>query len=355
MDGWAIRVEDIQSPGTTLTIAQRIAAGQSAKPLLKGEAARIFTGAPIPHNATAVVMQEHAKQLDDHRVFFESIPTHGQWIRKAGEDIQLNQVILEAGHRLFPADIGLLASLGIAKIAVSRKPKVALFSTGNELVMPGSVPPNELPSGKIFNSNLFILNLLLRRSGAVVTNMGTIPDQFEATRLAFQQASSQHDLILTSGGVSVGEEDHVKPAVEALGSLKLWALSMKPGKPFAFGQIQGVEANKTAFFMGLPGNPVSGFVTFMLLVRPFLAALQGKTDDQPLRIPAKANFSWLKPDLRREFIRVKLNPQGELDLFPNQGSGVLTSISWADGVVDVPSGHVISPGDVVQFMPWQFK
>jgi molybdopterin molybdotransferase len=288
-------------------------------------------------------------------VFFESIPTHGQWIRKAGEDIQLNQVILEAGHRLIPADVGLLASLGIAKIAVSRKPKVALFSTGNELVMPGSLPPNELPSGRIFNSNLFILNLLLRRSGAVVTNMGTIPDQFESTRLAFQQTSFQHDLILTSGGVSVGEEDHVKPAVEALGSLKLWALSMKPGKPFAFGQIQLIEPNKSAFFMGLPGNPVSSFVTFMLLVRPFLAALQGKTDDQPWRIPAKANFSWLKPDQRREFIRVKLNPQGELDLFPNQGSGVLTSLSWADGVVDVPSGHVISPGDVVQFIPWQFN
>lgn len=357
MDGWAVRSGDFQGGGATLKVTQRITAGErSFTPLSSGEAARIFTGAAIPPGADAVVMQEHAQLLDEHHVSFQDTVRCGQWMRKAGEDIEIGQVILQSGHLLKPADIGLLASLGRRNVKVSTRPKVALFATGNELIMPGAIPPAELPAGKIFNSNFFFLSALLKRFGADVTSMEMIPDRFDDTQRAFQQAMVSHDLILSSGGVSVGEEDHVKPVVESLGKLKLWSLSMKPGKPFAFGQFDSPSrTQKACHFMGLPGNPVSSFVTFMLLVRPFLLALQGCKSLSLSKIPMKAAFSWPKPDRRREFIRVKLNEMGELELFPNQSSGVLTSMSWADGVVDVPSGQIIQPGDIVQFMPWHFN
>lgn len=356
MDGWAVRSEDLTHDGAKLVITQRIAAGDhSNQPLRKGEAARIFTGAAIPPGADAIVMQEKAQVLDDCHVAFHEPVRPGQWIRRAGEDVKRGQLIFESGHRLTPADIGLLASLGRSMVKVSAKPRVALFATGNELVLPGAIPSVDLPPGKIFNSNFFFLNLLLKRTGAVVSHMEMIPDRLDATVQAFQKALDDHDLIVTSGGVSVGEEDHVKPAVERLGKLNLWSISMKPGKPFAFGHfLEKAHSRSKCHFMGLPGNPVSSFVTFMLLVRPFLLALQGCSQLHLNSIPMKAAFNWTKPDRRREFIRVKLNQNGELDLFPNQSSGVLTSLSWADGVVDVPSGQVIHPGDTVNFIPWSF-
>jgi len=229
---------------------------------------------------------------------------------------------------------------------------VALFSTGDELVMPGDVAPENMRPGAIYNSNRFFLRALLVRLGCVVTDLGIVPDKFETTLSVLRDAALHHDLVLTSGGVSVGEEDHVKPAVEALGGLNLWQISMKPGKPFAFGFLQPQASDHSAFFMGLPGNPVSSFVTFQLLVRPFLLALQGvsKVHTEPLQL--KANFDMPKPDKRREFLRVKRNSQGGLDLFPNQSSGVLTSVVWGDGVVDNPGSNAIQSGDLVHFYPF---
>jgi molybdopterin molybdotransferase len=256
------------------------------------------------------------------------------------------------GPRLVPAGLGLAASIGFAQIEVMRTPRVALFSTGDEFVMPGDVSPENMRPGAIYNSNRFFLRALLVRLGCEVTDLGIVPDNFQATLAVLRDAASDHDLVLTSGGVSVGEEDHVKPAVEALGGLNLWQISMKPGKPFAFGFLQSAASAHSAFFMGLPGNPVSSFVTFQLLVRPFLLALQGvvKLNTEPLHL--KANFDFPKPDKRREFLRVKRNAQGGLDLFPNQSSGVLTSVVWGDGVVDNPGSNAVQSGDLVRFYPF---
>ncbi|MCX7266128.1 MAG: molybdopterin molybdenumtransferase MoeA [Betaproteobacteria bacterium] len=364
MDGYAVRMCDVQQTGVRLKVTQRIPAGQNGTALNRGEAARIFTGAPIPPGADAVVMQEDAELLggtpgQEPEVQINAVPSTGQWIRRSGEDVTQGAVVLPLGTRLDPASLGLAASIGLDQLKVVRRPRVALFSTGDELVMPGQVPPEKMRPGAIYNSNRFFLRALLLRLGCEVTDMGIVPDQRDATLAVLQTAAAEHDLILTSGGVSVGEEDHVKPAVEALGHLALWQISMKPGKPFAFGQVRRVSAVDAAvdetghaFFMGLPGNPVSSFITFMLLVRPFLQGLQGvlQAPAQPLRL--QANFSWPKADRRREFLRAKRDGAGGVDLFPNQSSGVLTSVVWADGVVDNPSGQTISPGDWVQFYPF---
>jgi molybdopterin molybdotransferase len=250
--------------------------------------------------------------------------------------------------------LGLAASIGVAQLKVTRRPKVALFSTGDELVMPGDIAPQDMRPGAIYNSNRFFLRALLLRAGCEVTDLGIVPDNLEATLSVLRNAADAHDLILTSGGVSVGEEDHVKPAVMQLGHLNLWQIAMKPGKPFAFGQIQASQAATVpnTYFMGLPGNPVSSFVTFQLLVRPFLLALQGVETVQPKGYRLQAHFNWSKPDKRREFLRVKRNAQGGLDLFPNQSSGVLTSVHWGDGVLDNPGGQPIQAGDWVQFYPF---
>jgi molybdopterin molybdotransferase len=223
---------------------------------------------------------------------------------------------------------------------------VALFSTGDELVMPGE----PLPEGAIYNSNRFVLHALLRRAGCEVTDLGIVPDRLEATRAALRAAAGGHDLILTSGGVSVGEEDHLRPAVRAEGELDLWKIAIKPGKPLAFGRV-GSGANPAAF-IGLPGNPVSSFVTFALLVRPFLLRLQGVADVLPAAIELRADFEWPKPDPRREFLRARRNGSGGLDLFPNQSSGVLTSTVWGDGLVDNPPGRAIRAGEAVRFLPF---
>lgn len=354
MDGYALRCADVAQVGAVLPVSQRIPAGSVGVPLQPGTAARIFTGASIPAGADTVLMQEDCTALDDGQVRINALPQLHQWIRRAGEDIALGAQVLRAGTRLTPAELGLAASIGLAQLAVARRPRVALFSTGDELVMPGEVAPQDMRPGSIYNSNRFFLRALLLRLGCEVTDFGIVPDRRDATIAALRSASAGHDLILTSAGVSVGEEDHVKPAVEALGRLDLWQIGMKPGKPFAYGHIDRAEGTEgaagTVHFMGLPGNPVASLMTFLLLVRPFVLRLQGVQDVAPATTPMRADFACPKADARREFLRVRRNAAGGLDLFANQSSGVLTSTAWGDGVVDNPAGQTIAPGDTVRFM-----
>ena len=352
MDGFAVRAADVVQPGGEFKVSQRIPAGTVGFGLMPGTVARIFTGAAIPFGADAVVPQEECEllALPEGHVRINATIKPGQWIRRQGEDVHRGQVVLAQGQRLTPAALGLSASVGMDRLTVACKPRVALFSTGDELVMPGEVAPDAMRPGAIYNSNRFFLRALLQRLGCTVTDYGIVPDQRAATIEALAQASAAHDLVLTSGGVSVGEEDHVKPAVQTLGKLDLWQIAIKPGKPFAHGKIGA------AHFVGLPGNPVSSFVTFLLLVRPLLLKLQGVTPLNPYFAPnsiaLNAHFSWARPDTRQEFLRVRRNAAGGLDLFPNQSSGVLTSAVWGDGLVDNPSGHAIVVGDVVRFIPF---
>ncbi len=342
MDGYAVRAADCAAGDATLTVAQRIPAGHVGQPLLPGCAARIFTGAMIPEGADAVVMQEQC-EANDGLVTIRHTPKAGEWIRRTGEDISVGSVILAAGTRLRSQELGLAASIGMAELSVRRKLRVAVFFTGDELTMPGE----PLAPGAIYNSNRFTLRALLENLGCEVRDFGIVPDSLEATRNVLRQAADGNDLIITSGGVSVGEEDHIKPAVEAEGKLNMWQIAVKPGKPLAFGEVG------QAFFLGLPGNPVSSFVTFLLFVRPFLLRLQGAdAPAQPRGMLVRADFNWPKADRRNEFLRAKLNGQGGLDLFPNQGSGVLTSTVWGDGLVDNPPGNPIAPGDLVRFIPF---
>ena len=351
MDGYAVRAADCLQAGASLRVTQRLPAGSHGTPLGAGEAARIFTGAPIPEGADAVVMQEDCEAVEPSQVkVLKPVPL-GQWIRHSGEDVTRGAKVLSVGDRLTPASLGLAASIGLAQLQVAPRPRVALFSTGDELVMPGDVTPEAMPPGAIYNSNRFFLRAMLQRLGCEVTDLGIVPDQREATLAALRDAASHHDLILTSGGVSVGEEDHIKPAVQALGTLSLWQLAIKPGKPFAYGQVNRADHELGAcHFMGLPGNPVSSFVTFLLLVRPFVLALQGVRQTEIARTELTAHFDWLRADKRREFLRVKRNARGGLDLFANQSSGVLTSAVWGDGVVDNPAGQSIAYGDTVRFI-----
>ena len=354
MDGYAVRLADVQQAPAMLKVTQRIAAGQTGTTLHASEAARIFTGAPLPPGADTVVMQEDTEPVEGstNEVRILRVPSQGEWVRRSGEDVKQGAVALPAGTRLTPAELGLAASLGVARLNVLRKPRVALFSTGDELVMPGQVAPDQMRPGAIYNSNRFFLSALLHRMGCEVSDLGIVPDKRDATIAALRSAADHHDLILTSGGVSVGEEDHVKPSVQALGALDLWQISMKPGKPFAFGHVRRSEGAHVAHFIGLPGNPVSSFMTFVLLVMPFLRQLTGQAQQalQPIRLPA--HFTITKADRRREFVRVRRNAQGGLDLFPNQSSGVLTSVVWGDGVVDIPAGQTVTEGDMVDYHPF---
>ena len=337
MDGFAVRVAD----GSKLKIAQKIMAGSVGKPLEPGTAARIFTGAPIPLGADAVVMQEHCEVKDD-LVLLKKKASPGQWIRHTASDIRKGGEILAAGKRLAPQDTGLAASVGVRTVPVYRRVRLGLFFTGDDLVM----PDEPLAPGRIYNSNRFTLRGLATTFGCTVHDYGIVPDSLAATREVLRRAAGECDVVVTSGGVSVGEADYVKPAVEAEGKLLMWRIAMKPGRPLAFGSIGN------SFFIGLPGNPVSSFVTFLIFVRPFLLRTQGVTAVEPRAIRARADFDWLEPDARREFLRVKWNAQGGLDLYPTQDSAVLTSTAWADGLLDNPAGHAIKKGDSVRFLPY---
>ncbi len=341
MDGYAVRLADVPAPGARLPVSQRIAAGDAAHPLAAGTAARIFTGAPLPPGADAVVMQELCEHADG-AVVINRLPRPGESVRRMGEDLAAGDSVLPAGERLRAQDVALAASVGLASLPVRRRVRVATFSTGSELTMPGQ----PLPPGGIYNSNRFMLRALLAGLGCEVTDLGVVADDLAATRQALREAARGHDLILTSGGVSVGEEDHVKPAVEAEGSLDLWKIAIKPGKPLAYGRVG------EAAFIGLPGNPVSSFVTFLLLVRPFLLATQGATGTLPQAVAVPAAFDWPRPDKRREFLRARLDAEGRVEIFPSQGSAALQSTVWAGGLVDVPAGTPIARGDRVRFLPY---
>ena len=355
MDGYAVRSAEVAQVGTALPVSQRIPAGQVGTALQVGTVARIFTGAPLPPGADAIVMQEDCTVLDDGRVRFDAVPQPGQFVRRAGQDIALGSTALQAGLRLTPAALGLAASLGLAQLPVARRPRVALFSTGDELALPGSIAPQDLPPGHIFNSNRYVLASLLQRWGCEVVDGGILPDDRVATHAALAQAAQDCDLLVTSAGVSVGEEDHVRPVVEQLGALSLWKIAMKPGKPFAFGHVRRSSEGKTAgqaHFIGLPGNPVSSLITALVLLRPFVLALQGASVVQPPAHWLTADFEITQRDSRREFLRVRRNAAGQLELFANQNSGVLTSTVWAEGLVDNPAQTLIARGDRVRFLPF---
>ena len=352
MDGYALRAADVPQPGTVLAVAQRIPAGVVGQPLQAGTAARIFTGGQVPAGADAVVMQEQCEALPGEAagglgsVRVNSVPQAGQWIRRRGEDVQRGAPVLHAGERLTPQALGMAASVGAGQLTVLRRPRVAIFSTGDELMMPGE----PLRPGAIYNSNRFVLRGLAQAAGCEATDLGIVPDRLDATRAALRQAAEHHDLIVTSGGVSVGEEDHLKPAAQAEGQVDHWQIAMKPGKPLAFGAIRRPDGT-SALLVGLPGNPVSSFITWLLAVTAVLRTLQGMSAGLPRGLPMRADFDWLKPDKRREFLRVRLNAEGGLELFGNQSSGVLTSAVWADGLVDNPPAQAIRRGDSVCFLP----
>ncbi len=345
MDGYAVRVADIPAEGTLLPVSQRIPAGVAPAPLQPGTAARIFTGAPVPEGADAVVMQELTCQ-QDNGVIINTLPQIGAHIRCAGEDIGAGEAIIQPGEQLLPQHLGLAASVGIGKLDVWRRPRVAVLASGDELQMPGEA----LQPGMIYNSNIFTVAGMLRALGCEVIDLGQVEDTLDATKAALMDAAAQSDLVIASGGVSVGEEDHVKPAVEALGELNMWKVAIRPGKPVAFGHIGEIP------FIGTPGNPVSLFVTFLLFARPFIRKLAGHRDTSAPSIQAIAGFDWNKPDKRREFHRARMEKQDDgsnlIKVHPSRSSAVLSSTTWANGLVILPENQTIKAGDKVQFMPF---
>jgi molybdopterin molybdotransferase len=351
MDGYALRAADVPAAGHVLPVAQRVPAGQVGQPLQAGTAARIFTGAQIPRGADAVVMQELCEALPPQRdgelgrVRVQTVPSAGQAIRRRGEDVAQDAVVLTSGLRITPQAMGMAASVGAGQLRVRRKPRVALFSTGDELAMPGE----PLKPGAIYNSNRFTLRGLLQAAGCDAIDLGIVPDKLDATREALRRAAAQADLVLTCGGVSVGEEDHLRPALQAEGRLDLWSIAMKPGKPLAFGAVRRDDGGES-LYIGLPGNPVSSTVTFLVAVMPVLRVLSGAPAAGPKPVAMTAGFDWPSPNARREFLRARVAPDGRLEIYPNQGSGVLTSMVWADGLIDNPGGCAIRTGDTVQFL-----
>ncbi len=348
MDGYAVRCSDLDASGVLLRVAQRIPAGSSGVPLEPGTAARIFTGAPIPAGADAVVVQEVCEPRGES-VHVPAEVKPGANIRRAGEDIAAGSEIIPAGTRLSPQHLGLAASVGAPELGVYRRLKVAVFSSGDELVMPG----DPLGPGQIYNSNRFTLCGLLAAMGCEIVDLGIVEDTLDATIAALSDAARRADLILASGGVSVGEEDHVKPAVERLGSLDLWKIAIRPGKPLAFGHIGDARTP----FIGSPGNPVSLFVTFVLFARPYIRRMQGIAEASEQRaISVRSGFDWPRPDKRREFQRARLtrgaDGEPEASVYPSRSSGVLSSVAWADGLVVIPEGQVLERGDKVQFIPF---
>ena len=344
MDGYALSAADLEA-NSSLKIVQRIAAGEVGGRLNPGEAARIFTGAPIPPGADAVVMQENCAVAGDELSVLKKVRS-GENLRKAGGDVQSGALVLPRGHRLRPQDIGLLASIGLETVCVRRRLKVSLLTTGNELVQPGT----ELKAGQIYNSNYYTLYSLLQGLQVEVLDGGIVEDDFEGTRRALLRAAEQSDCVITTGGVSVGEEDHVKAAVEKEGVLQLWKLAIKPGKPLACGKIAGTQ------FFGLPGNPVSAFVTFVLVVRPSLLGMLGCKGSTANSFNVAAGFSAPESGQRQEYLRCQLGPDDDgmssLQPLGNQSSGVAASLSQADGLAVVPAYTAVSHGDMLEFIPF---
>jgi molybdopterin molybdotransferase len=346
MDGYALDAESVKV-GQPLEISQRIPAGVAPQPLKPGTAARIFTGAPLPAGASAVAMQENCVTsggaADASAVTIRQVIYAGENVRRRGADIRRGSRLFSAGHRLRPQDIGLLASVGIAEISVGRQPVVALMTTGSELVRPGTA----LGAGQIYDSNFYVLSALLRRLGLTVIESGVVSDSLERTENALERAAAQADVIISSGGVSAGEEDHVRDALMRTGHLAMWKLALKPGKPFVFGEIDD------ALFFGLPGNPVSSFVTFVLLVRPALLAMMGASvcSIEGRLIPA--GFSASRSGSRQEYLRVCVEKDGaHLIPLADQSSGVLSSVAAADGLAVIPPFTAVSLGMPLRFLPF---
>ncbi|MBI6680528.1 molybdopterin molybdotransferase MoeA [Pseudomonas viridiflava] len=337
MDGYALRVSDWR--GEPLPVSQRIFAGQAPEPLAPGTCARIFTGAPVPEGADCVEMQENAEVLDDQRVRFTESLKPEQNIRPQGQETRIGDTVLAAGTRLGPIELGLAASLGLAEVDVVRRVRVAVLSTGDELIEPGQ----PLGPGQIYNSNRVLLCSWLKRLQCEVVDAGILPDDLAKTRAAL---ASLHevDLILSTGGVSVGEADFLGHALREEGELLLWKLAIKPGKPLTFGHFRGVPV------IGLPGNPASTLVTFALLARAYLLRRQGVLDVTPLKFAVPAGFAWTRPGNRREYLRGRLE-QGRAVPYRNQSSGVLRSAAWADGLIEVREGATVAEGDWVNFIP----
>ncbi|MAZ09256.1 MULTISPECIES: gephyrin-like molybdotransferase Glp [unclassified Limnobacter] len=350
MDGYAVRRADIQ-PSSCYQVSQRVPAGASPQPLQPGTVARIFTGAPIPPGADSVVMQEDVVVNDEASVTFNATPRLGQWVRRTGEDIATGQVVLAKGTRLDAIHVGLLASIGVSTVLVSKRLKVGVMVTGSELQSPGQV----LQPGQIYNSNEYVWCGLLESMNVEVRSVGIVPDNLEATCTAFQSLADC-DAVISSGGVSVGEEDHVKPAIEKVGQLRSWKVAMKPGKPIAFGHINRPGGGQSWFF-GLPGNPVSSAVAFQLIVKPFLGLLEGQTrekvDWRSRTRKVQAEFAWPTPDSRREeFLRADVQSD-KAKLFENQSSGVLTSLARSTGLIRLAKGQRVNPGDWVDYVAYQ--
>ena len=347
MDGYTIALDDSQVSQTNLSfdIVDRITAGSTGNELKKGCTARIFTGAPIPKGANTVVMQEECELSEDgSQISVERAINLNENIRPTGNDILESDVILSSGKQIQPQDISLAASVGVGEIVVFKKIKVGVFFTGDELVEPG----NPLSPGKIYNSNRYALVALLNQVGCDVINLGNIEDKLDATCDALETLEGQCDLIMTTGGVSVGEEDHVKPAVEKLGELNLWKIRMKPGKPLAYGKV------KQTPFIGLPGNPVSSFVTFCIFSLPFIKKMQGNTNYDSKILKVKANFDCKRAKPRREYARVRIDYSSETplaNLYPKQGSDVMSSVVWADGLIEIPENTTFEAGTILNYYP----
>jgi molybdopterin molybdotransferase len=343
MDGYAVCADTVDREGSWLVVSQRIVAGMSPPALRAGTAARIFTGAPIPDGADTVVMQERC-ELDGERVWIPAPSARGDNVRPRGNDIEVGQQVLHVGQRLRAQHLGLAASVGIATLPVFSSLRVAFFSSGDELRFPGQ----PLQPGQIYNSNRFILRALIERLGCIAIDLGRVEDTLDATKRILRQASEQADVVVSSGGVSVGDEDHVKNALQDVGELDMWRIAVKPGKPLAYGRIGEAD------FIGLPGNPVSTLVTFCLFVRPFLLTRMGVRAVQPRFMPVRAGFDWPRAAQRREFARARISGDDRqmpvASLHPKQGSDVLSSTSWADGLVEIPEGSTVAVGDVLRYL-----
>ena len=345
MDGYTIALNDNQVAQENLSfdVVDRIAAGSTGNDLKIGNAARIFTGAPIPNGANTVVMQEECTLSEDKsQITVKRAINLNENIRPTGNDILKDNVILSSGRQIKPQDISLAASVGVGELVVFKKIKVGVFFTGDELVEPG----NPLTPGKIYNSNRYALVALLKQVGCDVINLGNIEDKLDATCEALEALESQCDLIMTTGGVSVGEEDHVKPAVEKLGELNLWKIRMKPGKPLAYGKV------KQTPFIGLPGNPVSSFVTFCIFSLPFIKKMQGNSNYESKILKVKTNFDCKRAKPRREYARVRIDHSTETplaNLFPKQGSDVMSSVVWADGIIEIPENTTFETGTILNY------